>query len=320
MKLFLFLFFFCWPAFAQVEEILSSREIAIPLQAGKCEIGATAAIFSQEGENEPLGFAEIQGALEGRPHLCRATVVSHSRSALIRPGDRAVLLDLEERNSNLPGRYDLLRDGRKDVAVRYKPLVYAGYLFGQTAATLNQGEFLVGPTPLIYGITNRLQVDTVPFLFIQQIGQLGAKYQFYRGEDIRLSLQVTGMRFFNIGRGSGFAELQYDSTSNSRSMTHTKLRYTYKLPDSVPLENKDKQKDGSVELTTVYEWVLPSWHRILLGPKFTAGEEREIGFLFSALFLYRYFHWTVNLEVNSLQKLDFRTNKQAVSFDLFWRL
>jgi hypothetical protein len=320
VKLALFLFLLApLMARAEVEEILSAREIAIPLQDGRCEVGATLAIFSQDGENDPLGFAEITGGIEGMPSSCRATVVSHSRSALIRVKDRAVLLDLKERNANLPGRYDLLREDRRSVATRYKPLVYAGYLFGQTAATLAKGEFLAGPFPLAYGITDRLQIDTSPALFLTQVGQLGGKYQFFRGEDIRLAFHVTGVRFFNIGKGSAWAELQYDSTSNGRSMTHTKVRYTFKLPDSLPLENRDKEKQGAAEITTVYEWVLPSWHRILLGPKFTAGEVQELGFLFTALFLYRHFHWTVNLEVNSLQKIDFPNNKQAVSFDFFWR-
>ena len=307
------------PAFAQVEAILSSREIAVPLQNGGCEIGAVLALFPQEGDNEPLGFAEIEGFAPPDNRWCKASVSTHSRSALIRVGDRAVLLDLRERNQNLKGRYDLLDDRRKDVAVRYKPLVYTSYLFGQTAATLNKGEFLVGISPLMYGVTDRLQLNTTPFLLWKKVGELGVKYQFFRDEDIRLSFLATGLRFFEIGKGSGWMELQYDSTSNGRSMSHTKLRYTFKLPDSVPLEDINKERQGSLELTSVHEWVLPSWHRILLGPKVTAGDERDLGLLFAVLFLYRHFHWSVNLEINTFRELNFRENKQALWLDMFWR-
>ena len=53
--------------------------------------------------------------------------------------------------------------------------------------------------------------------------------------------------------------------------------------------------------------------------KITAGEEKDVGFLFTALFLYEHFHWSVNLEVNSLRKINFRDYKQIVSADFFWR-
>jgi hypothetical protein len=65
--------------------------------------------------------------------------------------------------------------------------------------------------------------------------------------------------------------------------------------------------------------VLPSWHRLLLGPKFTAGEEKDVGFLFTALFLYEHFHWSVNLEVSSLAKLNLKDYYQVLSADFFWR-
>jgi hypothetical protein len=305
-------------AFAQVDAILSAKEIVIPRQNGACEPGAVVAIFSQDGEKEPLGFAEIQSPFNGQQ--CRAVVSTHSRSGLIRPGDRTELLDLEKGdNDSLEGRYDLLQEGKKEVAVRYKPLVYGGYIYGQTAATLDQGEFLAGLTPLMYGITDHLQADLVPLLLISQKLQGGIKYQFVHTEDNKLSLHAGGTKFLNIGKGSWTIELQYDSSSNSRSMTHTRLRYSSKQPDSLPFENRDKEKQGAAELSTVYEWVLPSWHRLLLGPKFTAGEEKDVGFLFTALFLYEHFHWSLNLEVNSLAKLNFRDYKQAVSADFFWR-
>lgn len=305
------------PALAQVDAILSSREIAVPLQEGKCEPEAVLAIFSREGDNDPIGFAEIVGTLGATQ--CRATVTAHSRSALIRPGDRAVLLDLHERNRNLPGRYDLMREGRRDVAIRYKPVVYGGYLFGHTAATLDKKEILIGPSALIYGITNDLQIDGTPLLLIKNVGQLAGQYQFLRSEDVKLSLRLVGNRFFAIGRGSWEVELLYDSTSNTKSMTHTKLKYSSKLPESLPLESADKKAQGAAEISSVYEWILPSWHRILLGPKFTAGQEMDVGFLFSSLFLYDRFQWSANLEVNSLKKFDLKKYKQVFSFDLAWR-
>ena len=313
----LFLLLYCLQAEARIISLLSSKEIAIDRAGTNCEPGAMAAIFSWDDESEAIGYAEITGTVEDR--ACRATILTHSKSALIREGDKTEFIDMHRRVPNLPARYDLLREGRKKVAVRFKPLIYAGYSYGYTAASLDKGEFLLGLGPLAYGITDRLQIDTIPLGYVTNLANLGAKYQFYRDEDNRLSLHLTGTRFTNIGKGSWWAELQYDSMSNSRSMTHTKLRYTSKLPDTFFLENKDKKNQPTAEISTVYEWMFPSWHRVLLGPKFTAGEEKDVGFLLSSLFLYEHFHWSVNLAMNSLRKLDFGRNQQVVSFDFFWR-
>ncbi len=315
--IFLLFFFFLQSAHADVLEILNSKELLLTPQTETCENGQVMAIFSQDGENEAIGFAEVIREANG---ACVAKVKSHSQSALIRVKDRAVLVDLREKNQNLRGRYDLLREGKAEVAVRYKPLVFVGYTFGQTAATLDKGEFLLGLTHLMYGIQPRLQVDISPFLLaFGNIATGGAKYQFLQLEDVRAAIRLEGTRFLNLGKGSWAAELQYDSFSNSRSMTHTKLRYTSKLPDSLFLQDQDKEKQGTAEISTVYEWILPSWHRILLGPKFTAGEEKDVGFLFTSLFLYKHFHWSVNININSLAKLNFREKKQVISGDLFWR-
>lgn len=308
--------FYTPSALANVLEILNSREILMTPQTETCEPGQVMAIFSQDGENDALGFAEVTREQNG---ACVATVKTHSQSALIRVGDRAILIDLKERNRNLPGRYDLLREGKKEVAVRYKPLVYAGYLYGQTAAVLDPKEFLLGITTAIYGISDRIQVDAAPLLLTTSVGTAGIKAQFLRLEDARFAIRAEGTRFFSIGKGAWAMELMYDSFSNSKSMTHTRLRYSSKLPDSLFLQDQDKERKGTAEISSVYEWILPSWHRILLGPKFTAGEEKDVGFLFTALFLYKHFHWSINLQVNSLAKLNLREYKQVFSADLFWR-
>jgi hypothetical protein len=302
---------------ADVLQILNSKELLLTPQTEKCENGQVMAIFSQDGENEAIGFAEIVREENG---ACVAKVTSHSQSALIRVKDRAVLVDLKEKNQNLRGRYDLLREGKNEVAVRYKPLVFAGYTYGQTAATLDKGEFLLGLSHLMYGIQPRLQVDINPLLLaFSNLASGGVKYQFLHLEDVRAALRLEGTRFFNLGKGAWAAELQYDSFSNGRSMTHTKLRYTSKLPDSLFLQDQNKEKQGTAEISTVYEWILPSWHRILLGPKFTAGEEKDVGFLFTSLFLYKHFHWSINININSLAKFNLRENKQVISGDFFWR-
>lgn len=300
---------------AKVESILSSKEIE--LSEVICEPQSMVSIISQDKEGETLGYAEITGpSSNGR---CVATVRSHSRSGLIRSGDRTEMLNLRGHNGNLPGRYDLVVEKRK-ISARYKPLVYTGYIGGETAATLNKGEFLVGLSPLFYGISDSLQVGTTPLLALAKIANVNSKFRFYETEDIRLSAQGTLNEYFEIHKTSWSGTVFLDSTSNSRSMTHTYFRFNSKSPTSTPLEDKSKEKQYSAELVTINEWILPGWQRILFGPKFTAGDEKDIGLVATALFPYDHFHWAINIELNSITRLKFRDKKQLASFDFFWRL
>jgi hypothetical protein len=304
---------------AEVLALTNFKELALPLVEGACPKGRVFVLYSQDGEPEPLGFAEITQVDSRTGRRCLAKLISHSKSGLVRVGDRADMVDLEKAGDDIPARYDLLREGDKEVAVRHKPLVYAGYLYGHTGATLDRGEFLAGLSPLGYGISDRVMVDTTPFLYLANVGSVGVKWKFYQNEDMRLATYLRGQQFFAIGKGAWEAELILDSASNSRSMSRTKLRFRSKLPDNLVLENREREKQATVEISSVNEWMLKSWQRILFGPKVVTGDQTDLGFLLSVLFPYEHFHWSVNLEVNSLRKFDFANYRQTVSFDLFWR-
>jgi hypothetical protein len=301
---------------AKVEQILSGRELAV--SGMNCHPDTRLALFAQDGDQEMLGYAAITGPVENSS-LCRAVVQTHSRSALVRVGDRTQELNLS-RKADVPGRYDLLVEDKRKIAARYKPLVYGGYLFGETASTLAKGEFLFGPTPLFYGVTNRLQIETMPFLPFAKIANAGAKFKFYDTEDVTFAALASVNQHFDVGRRSWSASIFYDSTSNGHSMSHTTLTFNSKLPTSSPLEDKEKEQRFSAEIVSTYEWVLKGWQRILLGPKFTAGETKDVGFVATAVFPYRYFHWTLNVELNSITRFQFKNKKQLASFDLFWRI
>lgn len=313
--------------YSRVEKILSARDVLITAESrAQCAPGQVFAIYPQKDEqnerldveeDEPLGFADAYERFGDRQ--CLARVKSHSQSALIRARDPARPLDLRRDGQNIPGRYDLVREGRKEWAALYKPTVYGGYLFGHTASTLDKGEWLVGLTPLMYGIRNNFQADlTYPRLF-EKVLEGGLKYKFYSNEDMRLTLRLQNARFWEIGKDAWSAELHYDSQSNSRSMSHTKLIYSSKVPKDLALSDEAKEKDVSVELVSVNEWIFRGWHRLLFGPKFVAGDELDLGFLLSFIYVRESFHASVNLNVNSVRKFDFSAYKQVVGFDMFWR-
>lgn len=307
---------FSWMASADVG-IVDSYHITVPQQDGRCDVGAIFAIFSQDGGNEIIGYAEVIN--KNGEVSCVAKVQSHSHNAMIRSGDRATLLDLKTSNSNLPGRFDLVRKGNRHLSARYKPITYIGYSYGQTAATLDRGEFLLGLGPFAYGITDNLQIDTAPILYLVGVGSVGAKYNFLNIEDMNFSIYGQSIKFFEQDLTAWSAELLMDNTSNSRSMTHSKLKFTSKLPETLLLTDKDKKKKYSLELSSVYEWVLPSWHRIIFGPKFTSGAENELGFFLTGMLVFNTYHFSLSAVVNSLEKLDLKNNKQTYSLDMYWR-
>lgn len=306
-----------WLADAKVERIVSGKELELSGAPG-CFAESRFAIFSQDEEGEALGYAAITGP-GSTPFLCRAEVQSHTRSALIRVGDRTEALNLRRRDANIPGRYDLVLENSRKVATRYKPLVYAGYLFGETASTLAKGEKLLGPSAAFYGLSNRVQLEAFPWLVFDQVASLGVKYKFIDGEDLTFALQGRVNQHYDVGKRSWSATIYYDSTSNSHSMSHTTLTFTSKLPTSTFLEEKAKEERYSAELTSTYEWVLKGWQRILLGPKITVGKQNDVGFVATAVFPYDYFNWAVNVELNSLTRFEFKNKKQLATGDIFWR-
>lgn len=303
-------------ASAEIQKFLSSREVlTTPIEEKLCHPGSLFALIA-EGETEAHAVGEAQRFEDNR---CALLVQAHSDSLLVRPGDRVEPLDLLKNDERLRGRFDLLREGKRKFSSRYKPLIYGGYLFGQTASTLDNNEWLVGLAPLAFGITDHVQLDTVPLLALAKIAQMGVKARVQLNEDMRIAPYFRIYRYFDVGQSAWEAALYLDSTSNARSMTHTRLTYKSKLPDSLPLADKSKENKASIELSTVNEWILPSWHRILFGPKFITGEKSDLGATLSFIWVFNSFHAAANLEINTVRKLDFRSNKQTFSGDLFWR-
>jgi hypothetical protein len=302
---------------ANIENFLSASElVSTPIQEAECSPGNLFALFDKNATSAHA----IGKALRYENERCVLKIKSHSNSLMVRPGDLLVALDLTKKEEHLDGRFDLILEGEKKLSSRYKPLVYGGYLFGQTASTLNKKEFLLGIGPLAYGITDHLQFDTIPLLALTKIVQMGAKYRIDLNEDMRLTPHIKGYRFFSIGKGAWEAALLLDSTSNSRSMTHTRLTYRSKFPDALFLASKATENKASVELSTIYEWMLPSWNRILFGPKFITGDKTDLGASFSYIWIFNSFHAALNLEVNTVRKIDLKNSGQSISFDLFWRL
>jgi|GEM_PF-5099743 len=174
----------------RVEEILTARDLRMSAVSPEdCTPGQIFVIYGQSDKREiadntaePIGYADIYARFGEKG--CLAKVKSHSQSALIRVHDPAVAIDMKSGKTEVPGRNDLIREGHKEYAAFYKATVYGGYLFGQTASTLDKGEFLVGLTPLMYGLTNNVQLDLTYFQLLKSVVQGGAKYRFVSNEDM----------------------------------------------------------------------------------------------------------------------------------------
>lgn len=315
-----------------VREIISSSEILIATTKDTpCLIDDTFAIYAKDNPDEVVAYAEIKSVTKVAKS-CIAKTVAHSKSGLIRRGDYARRLDLTQYNENLPGRYDLIQEGKKSYSARYKPLVFTGFLQGFTAATLDKNEFLFGfsavtsgnkkilfgVSKFAYGITDRLQVLTSPILVIDKALDVGVNYKAWQGEDFRVTPAISAISDWKTGDQTWNFDLAYDSHSNSRSMTHTKFSYTWLRPRKLLFYNKNIKRQFAT-LSSVQEWMLPSWHRILLGPKVISGEEVDIGFTLSFVFVFNSLHATVNLITDSVTKLDIKNNAQRMAFDVFWR-
>jgi hypothetical protein len=300
-----------------VLSIHSDSLLLLPKRAEGCPVGAAYGILSESKDSPFKGVARLNGEANARG--CFAKVEYHSKSLLIRPGDPVVFVDFARRAPHIPGRFDLLQEG-KPFAARYKPLIYGGYHFGHTASTLNKGEWLLGLSPLMFGPHDRITLELSPFLALDRVLAYGGKALLYRGEDHRLAIHGELMHFLKQNNSAWNASILFDSVSSSSLSSHTRLKFVSRLPSSLPLMDRNREKKYSVELSTIYEWMLPNWNRLLIGPRFIAGDENDLGLLFAAMFIYERLHWSINLELSSLSKFDIRNYRQVVSAGVYWRL
>jgi hypothetical protein len=296
--------------------VVSDLEVELGPQASQWELDDVLAIYGSSPalSEEILGFGQISKKSETQ---VLATVKTHSKSALIRPGARVVRANLRSMNGKLPARYDLETRPDRKISARYKPLVYTGFQAGQTASILGKYEHLLGPGLYAYGLHEKFQLETAFLPNFVGVYNLGGKISIAHNDEFRIAAQLTGQGdlkgFYRVG-----AAIFTDITSNSRFITHYRLA----LQNAVSSDSQatDTLKNPiQTELRINSGIMLGNWDRLIVGPKFNF-DKKILGANLTYVFVWDHFHLLPSLASDDLTRLGLgdRTGTNF-NLDFYWR-
>ncbi len=301
-----------------VKHIISDTEIEIlPEYPSNYALANDLLVIISHETGVTIGYATVKKMGE---KTWTATVKAHSKEALVRPGNFLQKVDLTNYHTNMPGRFDLVRKDQKDIAAKFKHLVYLDYQLGQAAATLDKHENLAGLTTYAYGVTNNFQLDSTTLLNFAKIFNVGAKLNVLSGEDYRVSLYSKYYRYFKYQNQSAYDfEAIIDKTSNTNMMTFTKVSHKVRRPEgSGILTPNIYTKSSNTEVQTIYGYILNNWNRVLLGPKYNI-EQKTLGGAAIYTVIYNHFHWSFALQTSNLSKLRLGKDGYDYYLDFYWR-
>lgn len=275
-----------------------------------------------ENTNEIVGLAELisnqispAGYTENK-----FIVLKIFKDQIIFPGHRLRPLALVTGNPNYQGATLLMiRSTGENISSRYKPLYTQGFLVGDTAATLDQDEFLVNYLGQVYyGLYPRFTIGTTAL--VNAAGGLNflAKYRLLSSNENTISTLITFTRVPDSTQSNLNLTFLWDSFSYDAMITHNFLSLAVLAYDRAG-ETTAIKSFGSSSIQTGYEFILKHWDRILVGPNYNF-EKKTIGGYLSYVAIWDRFNLNVSLNTVDIRADRFDLeNGYNMFLDLYWR-
>jgi hypothetical protein len=308
-----------------VEKIINDKEVVIrPTKSiiknmEQLQVGSLFAIYSQES-NHVIAFAKVLKKSSEQWVLC--SISMEHKNYILRENSKARLIYLSERdNLEFDGSYNLLQPHDRKAHNRYRPLTYLGYWSGQTAANLTKNEWLIGPTIMSYGLHNRIQLSTTPFLNLVNIYNVQSKYILKDEDTYTFSAGLDFSHYAKFDEDPLDFSFMFDTFSSSRIISYTKLAFRDYRPstDSYFYAGTQQTSRGYVaELQNYYGVMLDNWNRILFGPKYNF-DEKILGGNISYAFLGQHTTFILGGMTEDFSRTRFGSNGYRLIFDFYWR-
>ena len=298
----------------KISSVPSATEVGITWDGPEKVLPGGLMIISSQDQGLILGYAEV---ISENPNSkgSLARVRSHSSNALIRINDTVEQIDLTDSDQSKEqmkqGRHDLVLRGDKRISAKYKPQVYLGALAGQTAATLEDGEFFIGPGLLAFGLNESVQISTQPFLNALGEANLHVKWQMFQNEDYRISIGAESRFNLDYRRSIGSASLYWDTFSNSKFLTYNQLRVTTG-------ESELHERKTSAEFSVNYGYITNRWNRIIFGPNIDFRDE-TLGGLLSFQWVWDKFTSAFTVQARDFTRMKFGNEGYLLYLDFWWR-
>jgi hypothetical protein len=273
---------------------------------------------------ESLGVAPdvaTAGASADGPEFeIKLSLLRQSRRYFVQPGDFLRRLDLSTANEDYVGTTELIiKDRQNNISSKYRPLVYQGFVIGDTAQTLSEKEFLVNYFGNVYyGFRDWLTVGTLAPVNVLGRPNFNFRAKLYDSETTTISSGLSFVRLVKENQASVNLNFYWDSTSSGSMISHTYI--------GVGLATLNNAGDAAAikyltsnSFQTGYEVVLNNWDRFLIGPSYNF-EKKALGGYLSYIWIMDRFHLQLSINATDIthMRLD-PTDGYYGFFDIFWR-
>lgn len=307
---------------ALVESFVDHQKITAITDRDDWEVGEILPVISKNARLGVIGFVEVNSirALSSIKFELRLKLLRQSRRYFIQTGDVIRRMDLTTGNVDYIGTTDLLiRQSAINVSSRYRPLVYQGFVIGDTAQTLFEKEILINYFGnLLYGFNDWLTLGTLTTANIFGKPNASFKAKLYDSEATTLATGLSFVRLVQEGEASLNLNLYWDSISSDSLISHTFV--------SLGLIKWEKAADasaikalGSSSFQSGYELILSNWDRFLVGPSYNF-EKKALGGYLSYVWIVDRVHAQVSINATDITQLKFDPQDGYYGFfDLYWR-
>ena len=307
---------------ALVDSFIDHQKITATSDRDDWEVGEILPVISKNARLGVIGFVEVNSirALSAIKFELRLQLLRQSRKYFIQTGDVIRRMDLTVNNSDYVGTTDLLiHQSTVNVSSKYRPLVYQGFVIGDTAQTLYEREILFNYFGnLLYGYNEWLTIGTLTTANIFGKPNASFKAKVYDSESTTLATGLSFVRLIQEDEASLNLNLYWDSVSSDSLISHTFISLGLikweKAADSAAIKAL-----GSSSFQSGYEIILDNWDRFLVGPSYNF-EKKALGGYLSYLWIADRLHAQVSINATDITKLRLDPQDGYYGFiDLYWR-
>lgn len=305
-----------------VQSIDSAVTMTILSAYSEFRVGEVLVIQSRDTSQGIIGFVQIESIMtegDGQFHI-KARLVRHSKFAMVQLGDVLFRMDFNTYHQEYRGTTELImKNEDPSSSASYKALVFMGLSVGETAQTLRQGEYLINILGYFdYGVTSRFNVGTLLPADFLSAPNIQGKYKLVDSDSNVVSLGLNVFQAAENSTGAINMNIYWDSVSSESVISHTNL--------SLALATFDKAKNltalkgaGTSSLQSGYEFILPDWNRVLLGPSYNF-ENKSVGGYVSYMWIWDHMHLMAGVSTTDISNVIYNV-KEGYYFnaDLYWR-
>jgi hypothetical protein len=307
---------------AVITKLLDENKIIAESNREDWNVGEILAVVSQNAKLGTIAFIEVLGVspLEDGKFELRLSLQRQSRKYFIQSGDFVRRLDLSTKNPDYLGTTDLLiHKSQMNISSKYRPLVYQGFVIGDTAQTLFEKEFLINYFGNIYyGYNDWLTLGTLAPVNVLGRPNANFRAKIYDSETTTISTGLSFVRLIKEKQTSFNLNFYWDSTSSEALISHTFIGLGLATIDNAGDSAAIKYLTSNT-FQTGYEAILDNWDRFLIGPSYNFDKKALGGYL-SYVWIVDRLHVQVSVNATDITHLRLDpTDGYYGFFDMFWR-